>query len=69
MTTLTRRIEILIGPQGETTVRTRGVAGPSCREASRFLEQALGPRTGEALSAEFFQSVPCVQHQAQRSGQ
>lgn len=56
-------IEILVSPQGETTVTTKGFAGQSCREASRFLEQALGQRVGEQLSAEFHQAEPTRQQQ------
>ena len=48
-------IEITVGPKGETVVRTRGFAGPECREASRFVEQALGARTAETLTPEFYQ--------------
>ena len=51
-----KTIEILVSPNGETTVRTRGFAGPSCREASRFVEQALGQRTDEQLTPEFHQT-------------
>jgi hypothetical protein len=48
-------IEITVGPRGETKVETRGFTGGACREASRFVEQALGTRTAEALTAEFYQ--------------
>ena len=48
-------IEITIGPKGETKVETRGFTGGACREASRFLEQALGTRAGEQLTAEFYE--------------
>ena len=34
-------IEIVVNPRGEATVQTRGFTGGECREASRFLEQAL----------------------------
>jgi hypothetical protein len=54
-TTGSRTIEVTIDSKGETTVQTRGFAGSSCREASRFLEQALGERTAEQLTAEFHQ--------------
>jgi hypothetical protein len=50
-----RTIEITVGPTGETTVPTKGFAGGECREASRFLEQALGRKTAETLTAEFYQ--------------
>jgi hypothetical protein len=42
-----RTIEIIVSPKGETTVQTKGFAGSSCREASKFIEQALGQRTGD----------------------
>lgn len=50
---MTRTIEILITPTGQTTVQTKGFSGAACQEASRFLEQALGQRTQETLTAEF----------------
>ena len=37
-------IEIIVSPKGETTVTTKGFAGQSCRDASKFIEQALGQR-------------------------
>ena len=54
-------IEITVSPTGATKVETRGFTGGDCREASRFIEQALGARTGEQLTAEF--------HQGQQTGQ
>ena len=55
-------IEITISPKGESTVQTRGFAGSDCREASRFVEQALGQRTAETLTAEFHQGQQAGQH-------
>ena len=52
---MSKTIEITVDPKGETKVETRGFAGAECREASRFVEQALGQRTAEALTAEFHQ--------------
>ncbi len=49
-------IEILVNSKGETTVTTRGFAGQSCRDASKFIEQALGQRTGEQLTTEFHEA-------------
>jgi hypothetical protein len=54
--TNTKTIEIIVSPTGQTTVETRGFTGATCQEASRFLEQALGNRTGERLTAEFYQT-------------
>ena len=51
---MTRTIEIIVTPTGESTVQTKGFAGASCRDASRFLEEALGKRTDEKLTAEFY---------------
>jgi hypothetical protein len=52
---VSKTIEIVVGPKGETTVQTRGFSGAECRDASRSLEQALGTRTVEQLTAEFYQ--------------
>jgi hypothetical protein len=49
-------IEITVDPQGGVRVETKGFTGGDCREASRFVEQALGARTAERLTAEFFAS-------------
>ena len=48
-------IEITVDSKGQTKVETRGFTGGECREASKFIEQALGQRTGEKLTAEFYQ--------------
>ena len=48
-------IEIVIDPSGESRIATHGFSGSECREASRFLETALGQRTAETLTAEFHQ--------------
>ena len=52
-----RTIEITVTPDGTTTVQTRGFVGSSCQNASRFIEQALGQRTDEQLTAEFHQAA------------
>lgn len=50
-------IEILIKPDGQTLVQTKGFTGESCRDASRLIEQALGRRESEELTAEFHQAA------------
>jgi hypothetical protein len=50
-----KTIEITVSPTGESKVQTRGFAGGECKEASRFIEQALGRRAAETLTAEFYQ--------------
>ena len=49
-----KTIEIIVRPDGQTKVETKGFAGSECREASEFLEKALGERTSEELTAEFY---------------
>ena len=54
---MTKVIEIIVQPDGQTRVETKGFAGSGCRDASRFIEQALGKSTGEKLTAEFHQEA------------
>jgi hypothetical protein len=58
-----KTIEIIVNTKGETSVQTKGFTGSSCRDASRFIEQALGQRTGEQLTAEFHQTASAEQTQ------
>ena len=60
-------IEIIVSPNGNTTVTTKGFAGQSCRDASKFIEQALGQRVDEQLTSEFHQAQSVTQQQQQRS--
>ena len=48
-------IEITVDPKGQTKVETKGFTGGECREASKLVEQALGARLSEALTAAFHQ--------------
>jgi Protein of unknown function (DUF2997) len=56
-----KTIEITVDPKGQSRVETNGFTGGECREASRFVEQTLGTRSAEILTAEF--------HQGQQAGQ
>lgn len=55
MTTTSKTIEITVSPTGQSSVQTKGFVGSDCRDASRFLEEALGQRVSETLTAEFHQ--------------
>jgi hypothetical protein len=55
---MTRVIEVVVSPQGEAVVQTKGYARADCLQTSRFLEQALGERGAERLTAEFYQAAP-----------
>lgn len=48
-------IKITVDPKGQSKVETKGFTGGKCREASRLVEQALGTRSAETLTAEFYQ--------------
>jgi hypothetical protein len=52
-----QQIEIIVSPQGEARLQTIGFSGTSCRDASRFLERALGQSVSEQLTAEFHQQT------------
>jgi hypothetical protein len=65
MSSVKQTIEIIVSPTGETTVQTKGVTGSACRNASRFIEQALGQKTGERFTSEFYQ-VQSVEQQARQ---
>jgi hypothetical protein len=60
---MSRVIEVLVSPQGETTVQTKGYVGGDCLQASQFLEQALGVAITGRKTAEFFQTNQATQHQ------
>lgn len=64
---MSKQIEIIVTPEGKTTVQTLGFVGSSCRDASRFIEQALGQRVAENLTAEFHQSAAVGQNQQQHT--
>jgi hypothetical protein len=60
-----RLIEVIVSPQGETTVQTKGYPGSDCLQATQFLEQALGRVTKDQKTTEFFQSDSARQHLTQ----
>ena len=48
-------IEIIVSPTGETRLETKGFTGEECKEASKFVEEALGVKQVEQVTAEFHQ--------------
>jgi Protein of unknown function (DUF2997) len=62
-----KTIEITVDPQGRAKVETKGFTGGSCREASRFVEEALGQRTAEQLTAAFYAAQEARQDLRQNS--
>ncbi|MFI5379028.1 MAG: DUF2997 domain-containing protein [Tepidisphaerales bacterium] len=64
---MTQTIEITVSPQGETTVQTKGFAGSSCKDASRFIERALGRVQSDQATAEMYQPATNTVQQSQRT--
>ena len=62
-----RTIEIIVDAKGEVTVQTKGFSGSSCRDASRIIEQALGEKIAEKLTAEFYQPAVAEARNQQRT--
>ncbi|WP_417746729.1 DUF2997 domain-containing protein [Rosistilla oblonga] len=63
---MSKTIEIVVTPTGQTQVQTKGFVGSECRQASRFIELALGKRTDEELTTEFHQQASQQQSYQQR---
>ncbi|NQV28900.1 MAG: DUF2997 domain-containing protein [Rhodopirellula sp.] len=63
---MSKTIEIVVTPTGQTQVQTKGFTGSECRQASEFIEKALGKRTQEQLTAEFHQQAGQQQSHQQR---
>ncbi|WP_417849447.1 DUF2997 domain-containing protein [Thalassoglobus sp.] len=66
MSSFGKTIEITVLPNGQTNVETKGFVGAECRQASQFIEKALGQQTDEVLKAEFHQTASS-QDQIQQS--
>lgn len=52
-----RIIEVIVSPAGETSIQTKGYTGSDCFQASRFLEEALGVKTADKPTSEFYSSL------------
>ena len=61
-----KTLEIVVSPDGQTRVETKGFSGTECQQASRFIQQTLGKQTDELLTQEFFQFQSTKQDQQQR---
>ena len=65
---MSKIIEIVVSPSGESRLETRGFAGGQCREASRLLIEALGIKADEQVTAEFHIAETNSQSQNQQQG-
>jgi Protein of unknown function (DUF2997) len=59
-------IRVIVDPRGQTKVETKGFSGGECREASRFVEQALGQQVSEQVTSEFY-DVQTTEQKLQQS--
>ena len=51
---MSKIIQVTVSPKGETKIETTGFTGSSCQEASRALEKALGAKTSETLTGDYY---------------
>ena len=59
-------IELVISPQGDVTMQTKGYAGSTCKAATKALEEALGLKGRDRMTAEFYQSQTTTSRQQLR---
>ncbi len=55
---MSKRIILTVAPNGTPTLKTEGYQGKACKDASKFLEQALGAVESEKLTPEYHQTTP-----------
>ena len=49
-----KTITVIVANDGSTKVETHGFTGSTCQQASKFIEEAIGARQSERLTAEFY---------------
>jgi hypothetical protein len=62
---MSKTIQVVVSPKGETKIETFGFTGSSCQDATRALEQALGAKTEETLTGEYYTTANEQQIEAQ----
>ncbi|HBJ38588.1 MAG TPA: hypothetical protein DDZ51_28325 [Planctomycetaceae bacterium] len=61
-----KTIDVIVAPDGSSRIQTNGFTGSQCKEASRFLEQALGTVQSEQLTADFYRTQSTETQQARQ---
>lgn len=64
-----KTIEIVVSPQGETRLETKGFTGSECQQASRLLEQALGQTSSDTRTAEYYADQAHQQSEQEQTSQ
>lgn len=54
---MAKTIEITVSPKGAAKIETKGFSGTGCLDATRALEAALGAKTDESLTGEYYAEV------------
>ena len=60
-------IQITVSADGQTQLETKGFVGSECQQASQFVEQALGLRTAEQRTAEYYETAPVEAQTTERT--
>ena len=68
MRTTSKTIEVIVLPDGQCRVQTKGFAGPSCLAASRFLERVLGKCSDRQRTGEFYRTDVQQETRTQQRG-
>lgn len=61
-----KTIQVIVSRDGSSRVETNGFAGQKCQDASRFIEQALGMKQNEQLTADFYRAEVSQDQQARQ---
>jgi hypothetical protein len=61
-----REYEITIGPDGSVEVHVKGYKGRRCLEAVKLFEQAVGRKTSERLTSEYYDPEEQVQYRQEQ---
>ena len=51
---MSKTIKIIVPLKGETKIETHGFTGQSCKDASKFIEKALGQKTDDKLTQDYY---------------
>jgi len=54
---MSKTIQIIVSPNGQTKIETSGFTGSSCQDATKMLEQALGAKQDEQLTGEYYEAT------------
>ncbi len=63
-----QKMEITISPDGEVSIKVLCVAGPSCEQVSKALEESLGKVKAKERTAEYYQEALETTEITQKSG-